>query len=249
MDESEPIGGPKPRLDLAVGIARSAFTHEEIAKLNNHSSWERATLFTNNMYFPFLLCEAKSSQQVISRADRQAVRSSSIAVNAIIHLHRILGDDQALKLSGQILVFSVSHNNENVKIYGHYAITEGAEVTFYRHCIVSFTLGPGEDAGSRNRTYDFVREVYHKFYPAHLKRISDALAKMEEPRTLSMTSTNMSIEREGESQNQNKDAPLLQGTAGFKKPGAPASKKQKGEMALLQEQMAEQRRHSQEQLA
>ena len=156
------------------------------------------------MYFPFLLCEAKSSQQVISRADRQAVRSSSMAVNAIIQLHRILGDDQASKLSGQILVFSVSHKNENVKIYGHYAITEGAEVTFYRHCIVSFTLGPGEDAGSRKRTYDFVREVSHKFYPAHLKRISDALAKMDEPRTLSMTSTNMSIEEEGESQNQNK---------------------------------------------
>jgi hypothetical protein len=73
--KSKPLAGPKPRPDFAVGIARSAFRDEEIVKLKHHSSWERATLFTNNIYFPFLLCEAKSSDQVINRADRQCVRS------------------------------------------------------------------------------------------------------------------------------------------------------------------------------
>ena len=61
-----------------------------------------------------------------------------MAVNAMIQLYRVLGDDRASQLSRQILVFSVSHDKERVKVYGHYAVTEGATTTCYRYPIESF---------------------------------------------------------------------------------------------------------------
>jgi hypothetical protein len=244
--KSDPMGGPKPRPDFAAGISSSAFTDEEISKLKNHTAWERPTLFTDNMYFPFLLCEAKSGDQGINRADRQNAQSSSMAVNAVVQLHRVLGDDRTSRLSGQILVFSVSHDNERVKIYGHYAVIEGAQATFYRYPIESFTLNFHEGQG-RKRTYDFVREVYHRFYPEHLKRIQGALAQMIDPRAQSISSS-MSIE-ESESREPNPNASASQETAGFKKPNAPASKKQKGELTLLREQLAQQDSQSKQQMA
>ncbi|KAK5080089.1 hypothetical protein LTR05_008800 [Lithohypha guttulata] len=240
------LGGPRPKPDLAIGIAVSAFSEEELAKLQNHTAFERATLFTDNLYFPFLLCEAKSADVGISVADRQNMHSSSMAVNAIIQLYRAADEAQVPELSGRILVFSVSHDSERVKLYGHFAIIDGEKIAFYRYPIESFVLN-FEASQGRKRTHDFVREIYHTFYPAHLKRIRDALAAMKDPRNVSMTSS-MSIE-EDESQEQDPSARSSQGTAGFKKPGNPASKKQKGEIAFLREQMAEQQRQSKEQMA
>jgi flagellar biosynthesis GTPase FlhF len=244
--KSDPMGGPKSRPDFAAGIHSSAFPDEEISKLKNHTAWERATLFADNMYFPFLLCEAKNGDQGINRADRQNAQSSSVAVNAVLQLHRVLGDDRASQLSGQILVFSVSHDNERVKVYGHYTVIEGAKATFYRSPVESFTLNFRNGQG-RKRTYDFVRELYRKFYPEHLKRIREALAEMDNPRAQSMTS-NMSVE-ESESQELDPSAPPSQETLNFKRPNAPASKRQKGEIAILREQLAQQERQSQEQMA
>ncbi|KAK5078736.1 hypothetical protein LTS08_000014 [Lithohypha guttulata] len=237
------LGGPRPKPDLAVGIAPSAFDEEEKAKLKNHTAFERATLFTDNIYFPFLLCEAKCGDEGISRADRQNIQSASVAVNAIIQLYRAVDETKVADLSGQILVFSVSHDNLLVKLYGHFAIIDGDKVAFYRYPVASFVLNFEESQG-RKRTHDFVREVYHTFYPAHMKRIREALAAIEDPRTVSMTSS-MSIE-DDQSQEQDPSAQSSQETTGFKKPGTPASKKQKGQMALLREQLAEQQRQNKE---
>ncbi|KAK5086193.1 hypothetical protein LTR70_007438 [Exophiala xenobiotica] len=240
------LGGPRPKPDLAVGIAPSAFDEEEKAKLKNHTAFERATLFTDNIYFPFLLCEAKCGDEGISRADRQNIQSSSVAVNAIIQLFRAVDETKVADLSGQILVFSVSHDNLLVKLYGHFANIDGDKLAFYRYPVASFVLNFEESQG-RKRTHDFVREIYHSFYPAHLKRIRDALAAMDDPRNVAMIS-GMSVE-EDESQEHDPSARSSQENSGFKKPGTPASKKQKGALALVREQMAEQQRQSKEQMA
>ncbi|KAK5936608.1 hypothetical protein PMZ80_011136 [Knufia obscura] len=173
------LGGPRPKPDLAIGIAASAFGEEELAKLQNHTAFERATLFTDNLYFPFLLCEAKSVDVGIS---------SSMAVNAIVQLCRAADEAQVVDLSGRILAFSVSHDNERVKLYRHFVIIDGEKMAFYRYPIASFVSNFEEGQG-RKRTHDLVREVYHTFYPAHMKRVHDALAAMEDPRNLSMTSS------------------------------------------------------------
>ena len=198
------------------------------------------------MYFPFLLCEAKSGNQAIARANQQNAQSSSLVVNAMIELHRVLGDSYISQLSGQILVFSVSHNHEQIKIYSHYAILDGTQTTFYRYLFDSFNLNTGLGQ-YREKVYGFVREVYHEFYQAHLKRIYDALAQIENPRTLLIASS-MSIKK-SDSQKLDPGAPSSQKTLGFKKPNTPASKKQKREIALLQEQLAQQKKQNREQMA
>lgn len=246
------LGGPKPKPDLAIGISTTAFDEEETAKLKNHTAFERPTLFTDHMYFPFLLCEVKCGNEGINRADRQNMHSSSLAVKAVVELFRSLGDEGASTLNGQVLVFSISHDNERVKVYGHFPVVESEKTTFYRYPIASFVLNFDENQGWK-KTHNFVREVYHAFYPAHLKRIRDILAQMKDPRKQSMCS-NMSIE-EDESQEADVSAQSSQETAAFKKPNAPASKKQKGELSLLREQLGllqqqleQQRKESQEQI-
>lgn len=220
-NKSKTLGDPKPRPDFAVGISPTAFTEEEISKLKNHTSFERATLFTANIYFPFLLCEAKCGEQGINRADRQNIHSGSMAVNAIVQLYQALEGQKALQLTGQILVFSISHDNEWVKIYGHYAVLEGEKVTFCRYPIESFTLNFNEGQG-RKRTYDFVRGIYHTFYPQHLKRIQSALAEISKPSTQPNTPFSTS------------DSPSV-----FKVPDYPAGYSQREENALLREQLAQ----------
>jgi hypothetical protein len=59
------------------------------------------------MYFPFLLCEAKCGEQGINRADRQNAHSGSMAVHAVIQLHRAFDRSQASQLSRNILAFSI----------------------------------------------------------------------------------------------------------------------------------------------
>ncbi|EXJ89914.1 hypothetical protein A1O3_02981 [Capronia epimyces CBS 606.96] len=179
--EAEPLVGPRPRPDFAVGIAEAAFTNEEIAKLESCLCPERPILFTDVMYFPFLICEVVSEDVPITKADRRCVRSSSMAVNAIIQLHRVLGDDQALKLSGQILVFSISHNDQFAVIHGHYATVEGDKVMFYRYLVRSVALASSAASSAWKETHDFVREIYAKFYPEHLGRIKNVLAQMNDP--------------------------------------------------------------------
>lgn len=177
-----------------------------------------------------------------------------MAVNAIIQLCRAVDETKVADLSGQILVFSVSHDNLLVQIYG------ADKLAFYRYPVASLVLNCEESQG-RKRTYDFVREIYHSSYPAHLYRIRDVLAATDDPRNVAMIS-GMSVE-EDESQEQDASARSSQENAGFKKYGTHASKKQKGalsnvshvvsstslEYALLREQMAEQQRQSKEQMA
>ncbi|KAK1039093.1 hypothetical protein LTR74_018764, partial [Friedmanniomyces endolithicus] len=127
------LGGTQPRPDYAYGLSSATFTGEERAKMENYTNINNPTKFTESMYFPFLLCEAKCGKKNVNDADRQNVHSASIAVNAIIQLCRTAGEDGAQSLSGHILVFSISHDNERVKIYGHFPIIRDGRITFHRH--------------------------------------------------------------------------------------------------------------------
>ncbi|RMZ79681.1 hypothetical protein DV738_g3246, partial [Chaetothyriales sp. CBS 135597] len=228
------LGGPKPKPDFALGISPSAFNDEESAKLQNYASFERLARFTDNILFPFLLCEVKCGNEGINRADRQNMHSSSMAVRAIVKLLQSLGGNHANDLNGQILVFSISHDNERVKIYGHFPILSPTTNTTacYRFPVASFVLNFDGSQGWK-KTADFVREVYKTFGE---DRSHEA----------------------GQSVTSSSYDPAV-----FKIPDLPASKKQKGELSVLQEllaqqkaqlkmmqeQMEEQRKQSQEQLA
>ena len=73
-----------------------------------------------DMYFPFLTCEVKCGDQALNIADQQNMHSASIAVKGIVELFRRVRYQK--KLHQTILTFSVSHDNELVRIYGHYPL-------------------------------------------------------------------------------------------------------------------------------
>jgi hypothetical protein len=216
------LAGPQPRPDFAVGLMSSAFTDEELVKLKHYTASDRASLFTENMYYPFLMCEAKCGDQGIDGADLQNMQSCSMAVNAVVQLYREADKNQSpprlQELNRQILAFSVSHDHRNVRIHGHFALIGNDRTTFHRYLIISLDMA-SPDSQKDWTAYNFTRQIYSNFVPDHLKRIRDALATLDDPPQQSFTS-GMSIE-EPDSQESEAIVPVSEGTADFKKPPLP----------------------------
>jgi len=228
------LGGTQPRPDYAYGLSSAAFTDEERAKLENYTNINNPTKVTGAMYFPFLLCEAKCGRKNINDADRQNVHSASIAVHAIVQLYRAAGDDSAQDLSGRILVFSVSHDNERVKIYGHFPLIRDGRVTFHRYYIHDYSLD-GHYGRNRDTGSNFTRAVYRDFYPVHLSRIQQAIARLQDPRTTSLV-YEVSVDEDdmpasGESSQET-------GTSSRPPLRRAQSRGSQGELTLMKQQMA-----------
>ncbi|KAI9807768.1 MAG: hypothetical protein M1825_005073 [Sarcosagium campestre] len=260
------LAGPRPKPDLAVGLMSSAFTDEELLKLKHYSAPNRAIQVTDNMYFPFLMCEAKCGDQAINRADRQNAHSSSIAINAIVQLYRALpaqdgpGHDgrviqQVEVLDKKILCFSVSHDDSMVKIYGHYASLDGEKTTFHRDTVRIFDLA-SRDGRDRLIAYNFTRKVYDTFASQHLDRIRTAIAQLPNPPSESSASEiNVDADVEGEHSHELiASASSSRDTAGFKIPSLPPSvrvqkenDRLKDQVDMLLRQQQEQQRQQQEQ--
>lgn len=91
--------------------------------------------------------------------------------------------DRVQQLYGEVLVFSVSHDNDLVLIYGHLAMVEPVfpeGLKYYRYPIVMFSFTVGHGADTR-KPYNFIMNVYEKFVPIHLKRIKDAVEQLPRP--------------------------------------------------------------------
>ncbi|KAK1042355.1 hypothetical protein LTR74_018538 [Friedmanniomyces endolithicus] len=202
--------------------------------------------FTPDLCFPFLMCEAKTGRIGIDQADTQNMHSASIAVRAMFKLyHAAYGVDheKTKMLSGQILTFSVSHNNRLVNLYGHYAIAgsindKSAEsLQFFRHDIAMFSLTM-YDGRERYKAYKFIRSLYDKFGPEHLRRIRDAVGQMASPAqrtSLSFAASDMGLDRE-DSQRDSGDT-TSQEDSQFRTPGEPASVSLRKETRRVREQM------------
>ena len=202
------LAGPRPKPDYAIGFMSSAFTDNEVMKLKSYTALDKATLFTENFYFPFLLCEVKCGEIGLTIADRQNAHSASMAVNAIIQLYRAASqayelrqENQALpqpeELHGKILAFSISHNHELVKIYGHYALIDGNKTTFHRHLVHSFSL-EAKSGSEKATAYKFTRETYNTFVPPHLERIRNLIALLPEPEPESFPSIPSNADNESD---------------------------------------------------
>ena len=168
---SIPVEGPRPQPDYSVGFRRSAFTDEQLNRLDRFIGSVFDTSFfvaTYRMYFPFLTCEVKCGAAALDIADRQNAHSMTIAVRAVVELYRAIKREK--ELHREILAFSVSHDHESVRIYGHYPIIEEDKTTFYRHSIhkFSFTTLDGKEKWT---AYKFTKNVYDIWMPIHLKRI------------------------------------------------------------------------------
>ncbi len=249
------LAGPQPKPDFCVGLMSSAFNEGEILKLKSYTAPNRATLVTENMYFPFLMCEVKCGEQALNRADRQNAHSGSIAVNALVQLYRALpvndgpaltndasSEEQALPhledLDRKILAFSISHDHSMVKIYGHYAKIDGDKTAFYRHAIHSFDF-TALNGKERWTTYKFTRAVYDKFGPLHLERIRRAIAQLSDSSSESIpTEISSDADPEGAgSQGIAISVPSSQDTAGFRRPALPLSVRQQQQIDRLEQQL------------
>ncbi|KAK3174885.1 hypothetical protein OEA41_002131 [Lepraria neglecta] len=173
-----PVQGPQPQPDYSVGFGRSAFTDEQLNKLDPLIGSVFDTSYfvaTYRMYFPFLTCEVKCGATAPDIADRQNAHSMTLAVRGVVELYRAVKREK--ELHREILAFSISHDYSWVWIYGHYPIIEEDKTTFYRHPIhgFSFTTLDGKEKWT---AYKFTKNVYDIWMPIHLKRICSVIDQL-----------------------------------------------------------------------
>ncbi|KAI9698636.1 MAG: hypothetical protein M1836_003745 [Candelina mexicana] len=176
--ESIPVEGPRPQPDYSVGFRRSAFTDEQLHKLDPLVGSVFDTSFfvaTYQMYFPFLTCEVKCGAAALDIADRQNAHSMTIAVRSVIELYRAVKREK--ELDREILAFSISHDHRSVRIYGHYPVIYEDKITFYRHPIREFSFVE-MDGREKWTTYKFTKNIYDIWMPTHLERICSAINQL-----------------------------------------------------------------------
>ncbi|KAK5069076.1 hypothetical protein LTR70_010755 [Exophiala xenobiotica] len=225
-----------PQPDRTVAYPLSAFTEAERRKLGLVP--ECASLFTtrDGMMFPFFTCEVKCGKEALAIADRANTNSMTIALRAVVELHRQAGD--VMGVHRKILGFSISHDDGIVRIYGHYPEIEGENTTYFRTSIREFSYAD-KNAQDRWTSYTFVRNLYTQFAPDHLQRIKEAIGRLSDPLALSVdtiTASNLPSASEPDT------APLTPVTSNsdavFVKPGP----RQRLTNATMMQQLEQQRK-------
>jgi hypothetical protein len=179
-NNSMPLTGTRPQPDYSVGFKRDAFTEDQLAKLSpfigdfiaGDQSFFMATYY---MYFPFLTCEVKCGAAALDVADRQNAHSMTLAVRGIVELFRAVKREN--EVNQKILAFSVSHDHQSVRIYGHYPVITGKVAKYYRHPIRKFDFTE-LDGKEKWTTYRFTKNVYDTWMPAHFKNICSAIDQL-----------------------------------------------------------------------
>lgn len=175
---SIPVEGPRPQPDYAVGFGRSAFTDEQLNKLDPLVGSVFDTSFfvaTYRMYFPFFTSEVKCGAAALDIADRQNAHSMTIAARGIVELYKAVKREK--ELNREILAFSISHDHRSVRIYGHYPVINGQKTTYYRHPIREFSFTE-MDGKEKWAAYRFTKNVYDVWMPNHLKRICSVIDQL-----------------------------------------------------------------------
>jgi hypothetical protein len=239
----------RPQPDFSVGFQRSAFTREQLKKLepftgnifaqNKLSSFLLATW---RIYFPFFTCEVKCGLGGLDIADRQNANSMTLSVRGLVELFRFLKREK--ELHRRILAFSISHNNMNVRIYGHYPVIDGDKTVFYRHPIKNFDF-TSEEGKEKWTAYKFTKNVYNVWMPDHLKLICSAIddipPDLDFGVALGGSLTSVASADDSElpgSQNMATSAPVSQ-DGGFVVPPLPSAKRTKLTPKAMLEQEVE----------
>lgn len=246
------LEGPRLRPNLAIGLLSSAFTSAETDKLSSYKAVDNWARFTEDMYFPFLMCEVKSGKEDLDRADRQNMHSSSVAVRALLRLEqeadKYRSDKRLAHLSGQILVFSILHDQQDARLYGHYALIRGENWIYYRYPIKRFhILTSAKDTLS---IYNFVQNILESHLPEHLKRLRDALAALPHPTTVSIPTSEMASQDSSQQGSQDQNAARPQESRQFLKPaprsaGESVNTELQSMVRSLESQLEQQRREFQ----
>ncbi|KAK5310533.1 hypothetical protein LTR70_009396 [Exophiala xenobiotica] len=158
-NNSIPITKPRPQPDYSVGFRREAFSDERLQKLQpfvGELTDQSFFMGTYYLYFPFLTCEVKCGAAALDVADRQNAHSMTMAVRGVVELFRLVDREQ--EVDREILAFSISHDHESVRIYGHYAVIDGQKTTYHRHPIRKFDFTE-MDGREKWTTYKFTKNA------------------------------------------------------------------------------------------
>lgn len=161
--KSIPITDKRPQPDYSVGFRESAFTQHQLHKLSPFVGAYKdqcSVMATYDMYFPFLTYEVKCGDTDPTITNRQNMHSASVSVKGLVELFKRVGWEG--KLDREVLAFSISHNQDAVQIYGHYASIDGIEARFYRHEIAKFYFDAA-DGENKWTAYKFTKSVYDIF--------------------------------------------------------------------------------------
>ena len=180
-NNSIPVTGTRPQPDYSVGFNRTAFTKDQLDKLQpfigdflgGDLSFFMGTFY---IYFPFLTCEVKCGAQALDIADRQNAHSMTLAVRAVVEIFRRVKREK--EIDREILAFSVCHDYSSVRIYGHYPVIKEKETKYYRYPIhkFDFTALEGKEKWT---AYKFIKNLYDTWMPDHFKRLCSVIDELQ----------------------------------------------------------------------
>ncbi|OAA34696.1 hypothetical protein NOR_08325 [Metarhizium rileyi] len=179
-NNSLPLTGTRPQPDYSVGFTREAFTDSQLAKLSPFirdfiSGDQSFFMATYYMYFPFLTCEVKCGAAALDIADRQNAHSMTLAVRAVTKLFRAIKREN--EVHRKIVAYSISHDHESVRIYGHYAVIDGKDTKYYRHPIRKYFFTE-LDGKEKWTAYQFTKNIYDLWMPSHFKKLCSAIDQL-----------------------------------------------------------------------
>ncbi|KAM7183515.1 hypothetical protein V8F33_013529 [Rhypophila sp. PSN 637] len=179
-NNSIPFTSTRPQPDYSVGFRREAFTDDQLIKLSPFigdfiTGDQSLFMATYYMYFPFLTCEVECGAAALDIADRQNAHSMTLAVRAIVELFRAV--KRAGEVHRQLLAFSISHDHQSVRIYGHYPVVDGKDTKYYRHPVRKFDFTE-LDGKEKWTAYRFTKNVYDIWMPAHFKKVCSAIDQL-----------------------------------------------------------------------
>ena len=186
--ECETMGGSQPKPDYVAGLSQAAFTAEDLEEIKRIYTRETPIRVNPGLLMPFAICEVKEAAVGIAMAEDQNKHAGAIIVRAIFNLFMkayAKNKPKLLSLCGQVLVWTIDMNHENVNIYGHYGRLDDPEdaslrsLQIYRHRVKDVRL---HDEKERFIPYNFMRNMYKDFVPIHITRIRDALSQIKENR-------------------------------------------------------------------
>ena len=96
----------------------------------------------------------------------------TLAVRAVVELFRLV--KRQMELNREILAFSISHDHDMVRIYGHYPIINGTEITYYRHQIRRFSF-TDQEGKEKWTAYKFTKNVYDTWMPTQFARLCSVI--------------------------------------------------------------------------
>lgn len=157
-----PFEGSRPQPDYAIRFNISVFTREQYYILKPLVGRPKSSLFTYflatpRIYFPFLTYKVKCGSEILDITDRQNTYSITVAVRAVVLLFKLVR--RLPEIDREILSFSVLYNNTSVRIYSHYAVILGKDISYYRHLIRGFHLADS-DRLERWTAYNFTKNIY-----------------------------------------------------------------------------------------